>query len=193
MRQCTDQVEPVRSVRSRAVKGRVRSRRRARLRLGSGPHLLPSGPRRGRRLREAIRDSESYHWATRLTGPLQVSTPRLPEASGCPVPRRLGPQTVTGLLALFAPPARLAPTVTTDSVLGPAARACPRPSETSRPSDRAHGARLVATGRSGMASHGQPANGRTPGDQAHGARPRATSKSSVAGHGWFCILYIFCI
>ncbi len=80
--------------------------------------------------------------------------------------RGLGPQ--TGLLALFAPPARMPPT--TDSVLGPRPGDRPRPSETSRPSDRAHGARLVETGRSGMASHDQPANGRAPGDQAHGAQ-----------------------
>ncbi len=43
MRQSTDQVEPVRSVRSRAVKGRVHPERRARLHSGGSRHLRPSG------------------------------------------------------------------------------------------------------------------------------------------------------
>ncbi len=58
----------------------------------------------------------------------------------------------------------------------------PRPVETSCPSGQAHCDRLVATGRSSLAGHRQPANGRASCNQAHCARPRVTSGSVPAVH-----------
>ncbi len=87
-RQSKDQVEPVRSVRSRAGKGRVRPERRARLRSGGSRNMLLSAPPCPGGVSKKL--SESCHWATLLTGPLRVSTPRLPEASECLTPGPTG-------------------------------------------------------------------------------------------------------
>ncbi len=120
-RQCTDQVEPVRGVRSRAVKGRVRPGRRVRLRL----RWRPSGPP----AREDLPLGDPAHRSPSSQYPAPVGGVWVPCAG---TDRGLGQQ--TGLLALLAPLARLA--LTTDSVLGP------------QRSGRAHCARLVAPSRS---------------------------------------------
>ena len=55
------------------------ARCRGRLRSGDARRLPWRGP-------GSEQQSESCHWATRFTGPLQVSTPRLPERTGRSMP-----------------------------------------------------------------------------------------------------------
>ncbi len=118
-RQSTDQVEPVRSVRSRAVKGRVHPERRACLHSGGSRHLRPSGSPGGPG--DSEKRSESCHWASRLTGPLRVSTPHLQEASECLTPGPTGDP--ARRLARWRSPLRRpgwpSLALATDSALGP--------------------------------------------------------------------------